>query len=67
MSLSSFSLKRPVTTLMITLSVLVVGFVALEHLPMESFPSISSSGITARVHATPPKSLKLQAYADNFH
>ncbi|XUU59637.1 ETC complex I subunit [Erythrobacter sp. HA6-11] len=23
-------------------------------------------GITARVHATPPKSLKLQAYADNF-
>lgn len=23
-------------------------------------------GITARVHATPPKALKLQAYADNF-
>lgn len=23
-------------------------------------------GITARVHATPPKSLKIQAYADNF-
>lgn len=23
-------------------------------------------GITARVHATPPKTLKLQAYADNF-
>ena len=23
-------------------------------------------GIPARVHATPPKSLKLQAYADNF-
>ena len=23
-------------------------------------------GITARVHATPPKGLKLQAYADNF-
>ena len=23
-------------------------------------------GITARVYATPPKSLKLQAYADNF-
>ncbi|HIM56062.1 MAG TPA: efflux RND transporter permease subunit, partial [Candidatus Latescibacteria bacterium] len=49
MSLSSFSLKRPVTTLMVTLSVLVVGYVALERLPMESFPSISSSGITARV------------------
>lgn len=23
-------------------------------------------GIAARVHATPPKALKLQAYADNF-
>ncbi|WP_271438968.1 ETC complex I subunit [Pontixanthobacter luteolus] len=23
-------------------------------------------GVAARVHATPPKSLKLQAYADNF-
>jgi len=23
-------------------------------------------GITARVHSTPPKSLKIQAYADNF-
>ena len=23
-------------------------------------------GIVARIHATPPKSLKLQAYADNF-
>lgn len=23
-------------------------------------------GITARVHATPPRSLKIQAYADNF-
>ncbi len=49
MSLSRFSLKRPVTTLMITLSVLVIGIVALGRLPMESFPSISSSGITARV------------------
>ena len=24
-------------------------------------------GIAARVHATPPKTLKIQAYADNFH
>ena len=23
-------------------------------------------GISARIHATPPKTLKLQAYADNF-
>jgi len=26
----------------------------------------SRHGIAARVHATPPKALKLQAYADNF-
>ena len=38
-----------------------------------SFPSKAAAkayaekyGITARVHATPPKALKLQAYADNF-
>ena len=24
-------------------------------------------GITARIHATPPRHLKLQAYADNFN
>ena len=47
MSLSKFSLNRPVTTLMVTLCALVVGFVALDRLPMEQFPSISSSGITA--------------------
>jgi len=49
MSLSNFSLKRPVTTMMIGLCALVVGIVALDRLPMEQFPSISSSGITARV------------------
>ena len=49
MSLSEFSLKRPVTSVMITLSILVVGFVAFERLPIEQFPSISSSGISARV------------------
>ena len=49
MTLSELSLKRPVTTLMVTLCALVVGFVALDRLPMEQLPSISSSGITARV------------------
>jgi len=49
MSLSEFSLKRPVTSVMITLSILVVGYVAFERLPIEQFPSISSSGISARV------------------
>jgi len=49
MSLSSFSLKRPVTSLMVALCALVVGVVALDRLPMEQLPSISSSGITATV------------------
>ncbi len=50
MSLSEFSLKRPVTAAMITLSVLVVGYVSFGRLPIEQFPSISSSGISARVN-----------------
>lgn len=49
MTLSEFSLNRPVTTLMLALCAVVVGVVALERLPMEQLPSISSSGITARV------------------
>ena len=49
MTLSEFSLKRPVTTLMLALCAVVVGVVALDRLPMEQLPSISSSGITARV------------------
>ena len=49
MSLSEFSLKRPVTAAMVTLSVLVVGYVAFGRLPIEQFPSISSSGISASV------------------
>ncbi len=38
-----------------------------------NFPSVEAArayadkyGIPARVHPTPPKSLKIQAYADNF-
>ena len=49
MSLPEFSLKRPVTAAMVTLSVLVVGYVAFGRLPIEQFPSISSSGISASV------------------
>ena len=49
MNLSEFSLKRPVTTLMLTICALVVGVVALDRLPIEQIPHISSSGITASV------------------
>ena len=49
MNLSAFSLKNPVTVVMLTICVLVLGFVALGRLPLEQYPSISSSGITASV------------------
>ena len=34
--------------------------------PGEAQAYAARHGIAARVHATPPKRLKLQAYADNF-
>ena len=49
MNLSEFSLRRPVTMIMVTISAVVLGFVSLERLPLEQLPSISSSGITAMV------------------
>lgn len=49
MNLSEFSLRRPVTMVMLTLSAVVLGFVSLERLPLEQLPSISSSGVTATV------------------
>ncbi len=62
MTLSEFSLKRPVTTAMITLCVLVVGVVAFSRLPIEQLPSISSSGITAIVsyNSTSPEEIERQ-------
>ena len=49
MKISEFSLKRPVTTVMITLSMILLGLVSLDRLPLESFPTISSSGIRVSV------------------
>jgi len=49
MQISEFSLKRPVTTVMVVLSMIVLGVVSMGRLPLESFPTISSSGITVRV------------------
>ena len=49
MSLPEFSLRRPVTMVMLTLSLLVLGYISLGRLPLEQYPSISSSGITAQV------------------
>jgi HAE1 family hydrophobic/amphiphilic exporter-1 len=47
--LTEFSLKRPVTMVMATISVTILGIVSLTRLPIEQLPSVSSSGITASV------------------
>ncbi len=40
MNLSSFSLRRPVTTMMVLVAVIVFGIVSLTMLPLDLFPSI---------------------------
>ena len=50
MKIAEFAINRPVTVVMITLCLLVLGVVSLQRLPLEQLPSISSSGV--RVSAT---------------
>ncbi|MFC1526907.1 efflux RND transporter permease subunit, partial [Candidatus Latescibacterota bacterium] len=47
MSISEYSLNRPVTMMMVAISAVVLGLVAFDRLPVEQYPTISSSGITA--------------------
>ena len=41
MKLSEYSIKKPITTIMITLSVMVMGLISLSRLPLEYLPSVS--------------------------
>ncbi len=41
MNLSEFSIKRPIFTIMITLVVLVLGFIAVSRLPIDLMPDIT--------------------------
>ena len=41
MSLSEFSIKRPVTTIMLFVSMVVVGLIAAVRLPLEMMPDMS--------------------------
>ena len=41
MKLSEFSIQRPITTLMVTLSVLVLGAISLQRLPLEYLPDFT--------------------------
>lgn len=49
MSLARYAITRPVTLAMMTLSMVVLGFISFERLPLEQFPSISSSSVTVSV------------------
>ncbi len=45
MQLSEFSLRRPITAVMITVSVLVLGILAFNRLPVEQSPSVIGTGV----------------------
>src|SRR5436309_10624410 len=49
MSLPELSIKRPITTLMILLSVMVVGGIAMARLPLAFLPSVDSPEITITI------------------
>lgn len=41
MSIAEFSIKRPITTIMFFVSLLVIGLIAAVRLPLEAFPEVS--------------------------
>ena len=49
MNLSEYSVRRPVTVLMVTVSILVLGCISLGRLPLELLPEFSSSSLYVRV------------------
>ena len=49
MNLSKFSVLRPITILMVTLSILVLGFLSLQRLPLKQMPEFSSSRLSVTV------------------
>lgn len=45
MSVAEFSIKRPVTTVMVFVSLFVIGLIAAVRLPLEALPSVTFPGI----------------------
>ncbi|MDA0337550.1 MAG: efflux RND transporter permease subunit, partial [bacterium] len=50
MKIASFSVQRPVTLIMATISLVVLGWISVTRIPLESFPSISSSSVRVGVN-----------------
>lgn len=49
MSLTEISIKRPVTTMMVFVSLVVVGFISTRLVPLEFFPDISFPGAFVQI------------------
>ena len=49
MRLASFAVERPVTLAMITVSTVVLGVVCFTRIPMEAYPTMTSSSVNVRV------------------
>ncbi len=50
MKLARFAVNRPVSLGMLTLSVIVLGVISVGRIPLESYPSISSSSVSVSVN-----------------
>jgi len=49
MNISEFSVNRPISMLMIILSIIVLGLLALDRLPLDFMPSISSDDVDINI------------------
>jgi len=49
MNLSKFSVLRPISVLMVTMSVLVLGFLSLQRLPLKHMPEFSTANLVVNV------------------
>ena len=49
MNISEFSVKKPITMLMIILSIIVLGILALQRLPLAFLPNFSSDDVDISV------------------
>ena len=49
MNISEFSVKKPITMLMIILSIIVLGLLALKRLPLAFLPNFSSDDVDISV------------------
>jgi HAE1 family hydrophobic/amphiphilic exporter-1 len=49
MELSEFSVKKPITMLMVIISIIVLGFLALQRLPLAFLPNFSSDDVDISV------------------